>query len=97
MIMVQSSKVRCIDCKYYQISWDAEKPFGCLKLGFKSRSSLYSLKKHGLLDQYLCEIRGIDHLCWKPVGEPRLPEYLSSIVQWKVNGVITRLKYYQVI
>ena len=60
------------------------------KLGFKSRSSLYSLKKRGLLDQYLCEIRGIDHLCWKPVGEPRLPEYLSSIVQWKVKGVIPR-------
>ena len=61
------------------------------KLGFKSRSSLYSLKKCGLLDQYLCEIGGIDHLCWKPVGEPRLPEYLSSIVQWKVNGVIPRI------
>ena len=35
--MEQTFRVRCIDCKYYQISWDAEKPFGCLKLGFKSR------------------------------------------------------------
>ena len=60
------------------------------KLGFKSRSSLYSLKKRGLLDRYICKIGSIDHLCWKPVGEPRLPEYLSSIVQWKENGVIPR-------
>ena len=59
------------------------------KLGFKSRSSLYSLKKRGLLDQNISEIRGIDHLCWKPVGKSRLPEYLSSLVQLKVNGLIT--------
>jgi hypothetical protein len=30
-------RVRCIDCKYYKISWDADKPYGCLKLGFKSK------------------------------------------------------------
>ena len=60
------------------------------KLGFKSRSSLYSLKSRGLLDQYLCEIRGVDHLVMKPVGQPKLIDYLSSIVQWKVNGVIPR-------
>ena len=60
------------------------------KLGFKSRSSLYSLKKRGLLDQYICEINGVDHLVMKPVGEPKLIDYLSSIVQWKVNGVIPK-------
>ena len=60
------------------------------KLGFKSRSSLYSLKSRGLLDQYLCETNSVDHLVMKPVGEPKLIDYLSSIVQWKVNGVIPR-------
>ena len=35
--MEPTSRVRCIKCKYYQVSWDADRPYGCLKLGFKSR------------------------------------------------------------
>jgi hypothetical protein len=30
-------KIRCANCRYYQVTWDAEKPYGCSKLGFKSR------------------------------------------------------------
>ena len=35
--MEHTSKVRCINCKFYQVSWDADRPYGCSKLGFKSR------------------------------------------------------------
>ena len=35
--MEQASRVRCINCKYYQVSWDADRPYGCSKLGFKSK------------------------------------------------------------
>ncbi len=28
--------VRCLNCKYYHVTWDAEKPYGCSKLGFKT-------------------------------------------------------------
>jgi len=35
--MEQAPRIRCAKCKYYQVTWDAEKPFGCSKLGFKSR------------------------------------------------------------
>ena len=35
--MEHTSRVRCIKCKYYQVSWDADRPYGCSKLGFKSR------------------------------------------------------------
>ena len=35
--MKLTSRVRCINCKYYQVSWDADKPYGCSMLGFKSR------------------------------------------------------------
>lgn len=31
------SAIKCLYCKYYQVTWDAEKPFGCSKLNFKSR------------------------------------------------------------
>ena len=35
--MGYTSRVRCINCKFYQVSWDADRPYGCSKLGFKSR------------------------------------------------------------
>ena len=38
-------------------------------MGYKSRSSLYSFKKHGLLDDYLIEINGHDNLVLKPAGK----------------------------
>ena len=28
--------VRCVHCRYYQITWDVDKPYGCNKLGFKT-------------------------------------------------------------
>jgi hypothetical protein len=35
--MGYTSRVRCINCKFYHVSWDADRPYGCTKLGFKSR------------------------------------------------------------
>ena len=35
--MDETNTIRCIKCRYYQVTWDAEKPYGCNKLGFKSR------------------------------------------------------------
>lgn len=29
---------RCIECKYYQITWDRDLPYGCRKLNFKSKT-----------------------------------------------------------
>ena len=47
--MEQDSRVRCINCKYYQVSWDAERPYGCSKLGFKSKiePSIYVVQISG--------------------------------------------------
>ncbi len=28
---------RCINCRYYQVTWDPNQPYGCRKLNFKSR------------------------------------------------------------
>ena len=34
---VQKSKsILCRNCRYYQITWDAENPYGCTKFGFKT-------------------------------------------------------------
>ena len=57
-------------------------------LGYRSPSTLYKLKKEGQLDDYLVEIHGRAHLVMKPVGKPKLKDYLGSILQWKINGVI---------
>ncbi len=57
-------------------------------LGYRSPSTLYKLKKEGQLDDYLVEIQGRAHLVMKPVGKPKLKDYLGSILQWKINGVI---------
>ena len=35
--MIENSTIRCINCKYYQITWDVENPYGCNKLGFKTK------------------------------------------------------------
>ena len=35
--MEHTSSIRCINCMFYQVSWDADRPYGCSKLGFKSR------------------------------------------------------------
>ena len=56
-------------------------------LGYCSLSTLYKLKKEGQLDDYLVEIQGRSHLVMKPVGKPKLKDYLGTILQWKINGV----------
>ena len=28
--------ILCRNCRYYQITWDQDKPYGCQKLGFKT-------------------------------------------------------------
>ena len=33
----QTTRIRCVKCVYYQITWDADKPYGCYKLGFKTK------------------------------------------------------------
>ena len=60
-------------------------------LGYKSRSTLYKLKRDSLLEDYLVEIKGKSHLILKPVGKPRLKDYLASILQWRPNGVFPDL------
>ena len=34
--MENYNTVRCTNCKFYQVTWDAYKPYGCVKLGFKT-------------------------------------------------------------
>ena len=58
------------------------------KLGYRSPSTLYKLRKEGQLDDYLVEINGRAHLVMKPAGKPKLQDYLAQILQWKINGVI---------
>ena len=57
-------------------------------MGYKTRSVLYRLKRDGLLNDYLIEVNGRDQLLLTPHGLPKLKDYLASILQWKVNGVI---------
>ncbi len=57
-------------------------------LGYSSLSTLYKTRKEGQLEDYLVEIQGCWHLVMKPVGKPKLKDYLGSILQWKINGVI---------
>ena len=57
-------------------------------MGYKSRSTLYKLKKDGLLEDYLIEVQGRSCLLLTPYGLPKLKDYLGSILQWKINGVI---------
>ena len=59
-------------------------------LGYRSRSTLYHLKKSGLLDDYLVNIQGRDHLYLKPTGKPRLEDYIPMVVQWRQGNVTTR-------
>ena len=35
--MDKELRVRCINCKFYRVSWDADMPYSCTKLGFKSK------------------------------------------------------------
>tara|TARA_Y100001968_G_scaffold194028_1_gene177962 strand:- start:39 stop:254 length:216 start_codon:yes stop_codon:yes gene_type:complete len=59
-------------------------------LVYRSRSTLYALKKNGLLDDYLVNIQGRDHLYLKPSGKPRLEDYVPMVVQWRQGNVTTR-------
>ena len=57
-------------------------------MGDKTRSVLYRLKRDGYLNDYLIRGGGKDQLLLAPNGQPKLNDYLASILQWKVNGVI---------
>jgi hypothetical protein len=34
-----SKKVACIRCEYYQVTWDAQRPYGCRAHNFKTRKN----------------------------------------------------------
>ena len=63
-------------------------------LGYKSRSTLYKLKKDGWLDDYLVNVYGIDHLDMKPRGKQKLDEYIMSIIQWRPSNPIREMGKY---
>lgn len=33
---MQAQSINCLKCKYYYITWDTQKPYGCKFFGFKS-------------------------------------------------------------
>ena len=51
-------------------------------LNYKSRSTLYRLKKDGWLSDYIINYAGKDHLDMKHRGKPKLGDYSKSIIQW---------------
>ena len=57
-------------------------------LGYKSRSTLYKLKKDGWLDDYLIHIAGKDHLQLKPKGKPSLATHIMGVIQWRPSNPI---------
>ncbi len=34
---MDKKKIRCLDCEHYYITWDESYPYGCRKMGFKSK------------------------------------------------------------
>lgn len=38
MVVKDTSKVKCIECEYFYVTWDKFYPRGCKFFGFKSRS-----------------------------------------------------------
>ena len=63
-------------------------------LGYRSRSTLYKLKKDGWLDDYIINFAGKDHLDLKPKGKQTLAEYINSIIQWRPsNGIRTQTRF----
>ena len=57
-------------------------------MGYKTRSVLYRLKRDDYLNDYLIWVGGKDQLLLAPHGQTKLKDYLASILQWKINGVI---------
>ncbi|AIQ97417.1 hypothetical protein [Prochlorococcus sp. MIT 0801] len=51
------------------------------KFAYRSRSTLYKLKRDGLLDDYLCEVKGKDQHLLNSIGKPKLKDYLGLILQ----------------
>lgn len=35
--MMAKSQINCFDCQFLIITWDKKMPYGCKRLGFKSR------------------------------------------------------------
>ena len=51
-------------------------------LGYKSRSTLYRLKRDGWLDDYLVKVNGKDMLKFQPRGKQKLSDHIMGIIQW---------------
>ena len=50
-------------------------------LGYKSRSTLYRLKRDGWLDDYLVNVNGKDMLKLNPRGKQKLSDHIMGIIQ----------------
>jgi len=37
MAMTEPTRIRCVNCRHYYITWDPNFPRGCRAFGFKSR------------------------------------------------------------
>ncbi len=57
-----ASRVSCIKCRYYQITWDAQMPYGCRAHGFKTH-------RNPALIVY--ESSGIECQLFRPKGRKR--------------------------
>jgi len=49
--METTPRIRCSKCKHYQVTWDVDKPYGCSKLGFKTKiePSIYVVQISGTM------------------------------------------------
>ena len=57
-------------------------------LGYKSRSTLYRLKRDGWLDDYLVNVNGKDMLKLHPRGKKKLSDHIMGIIQWRPSNPI---------
>jgi len=57
-------------------------------MGYKSRSTLYRLKRDGWLDDYLVDVNGKDMLKFHPRGKQKLSDHIMGIIQWRPSNPI---------
>ena len=57
-------------------------------IGYKSRSTLYRLKRDGWLDDYLINVNGKDMLKLHPRGKQKLSDRIMGIIQWRPRNPI---------
>ena len=58
-------------------------PRGEKLINYKSRSTLYRLKRDGWFDPYIINYACKDHLDMKPKGKPKSGAYIDSIIEWR--------------